>query len=1353
MKICLQDRSILFREGVRFIAGVILLGLIFSRAEANPVGPSVVAGQASVSGVGTAQVTIEQATPKAILSWQQFNIAPNEVTRFIQPSAQAMALNRILDANPSQIFGSLQANGIVLLLNPNGVLFGPGSQVNVNGLVASSLNLSDGDFMNGRHSFSGSALNGAVRNAGTIETKNGGFVYLLAPNVENSGLIKSPEGEILLAAGTIAYLSNRPDGLGFLVEVAAPAGEAVNLKELIADGGGIRLFGRAVNQSGLIQANNVRKKNGRIELFASEKLDIKSGSRTSAAGAGPGSSNGGTVIARSDKGTGQTSFYPGAVIDVSGGPAGGSGGLIELSGHEIRLGGAIKAAGGQGGRGGILLLDPFDLIVDQSFFETLLGNQSGVAEMTFQADHDIDVRVDLSQSNAPDLFTNWAAGGKILRFTAGNDLRFTNSWIFDNLEEGAAGKWKFVATAGNDIVLRSSAVWVGNSGGIELTAGRDIRLEQISGGRHSYLWTMAGGEIRLHAGEDLVAPSAFDAGSQRFSGIRLDGGFNNDRAGHLTVDVGRNFIGGIIDGLSAGPGFFLSNGTARIRVGGRFGSPDQYGNLTFGKGEIVIQTDGDLFLGLIQDQGLTESVDHRLTIAPGNVASLVSVEGDIHLRPTPLGSTGNTDLLAAFYPASFRVEAKSGSIFVEKDLHFWPSGIGAIEFSAKDEIRGASNGTPPSIWLYNIDPEELTAVDSSEVPSLLRDPTMLAFRPSERTMRDEALSPAAVSFKTEEGDISRLQFRFNSPSLRKEITIESGHDLKEFAAELSVPEGSTAVLRAKRDIDMGAKVENNPSGAVELINGITFFGLGEGRISAGRDFNLADSNGIQHQLLFSNEHSFAGLLNISVGGDLKMTQSKIWTYNGASIQIHGPDGVDRPIGGKVDVGTNEGLPGADRGIVTLRGGDISIRAAGDVNVNASRIATIAGGNIQIASTGGNINAGSGSPDDQVQFFVPAVFLDGNGNPVLDNSGRPVLTARSVLVPGSGIFTFHDADPAPLPPYPPKPVLALPPFQPIIFPPPPQPAVPPFPDKTPAMIRLEREILKQRVIGHDSSRLEAELLNEFQIQSQGYQLQVSALFSQYQNMLAIYKSEAESSYQSQLQAYKDQAARLQTAADQQYEALKAEHRKGWKLGDISLTASGPTGAVIVPPAGIRGKKISIVAKTLDLQGGQIGGDSNIVVDRLIGDQAQIKGPGEIKVGDQTLGEITLPPLPALTLPVLPPFALPSIPTAGSTGSAGLGGLSGSVGSISAVSSGSITAASNTVAAVQEKATEQAAVEAEQVVEAAAADTDIPEAGRKESRIGSGEGKKRKPVTKRSFQIRRGVLIQVELNEEGALDSNE
>src|SRR5690606_1591825 len=111
---------------------------------------------------------INQSTHRAALNWNGFSIGAGEAVIFRQPSVNAVALNRVVGANPSEIYGTLRANGHVFLINPSGVLFGPGAQVDVAGLVASTLNIANSDFMSGRYVFSGGAGAGAVINQGTL---------------------------------------------------------------------------------------------------------------------------------------------------------------------------------------------------------------------------------------------------------------------------------------------------------------------------------------------------------------------------------------------------------------------------------------------------------------------------------------------------------------------------------------------------------------------------------------------------------------------------------------------------------------------------------------------------------------------------------------------------------------------------------------------------------------------------------------------------------------------------------------------------------------------------------------------------------------------------------------------------------------------------------------------------------------------------------------------------------------------------------------------------------------------------------------------------------------------------------
>src|SRR3990172_6612236 len=140
---------------------------------ALPVGGVVTTGGASISS-GAGSATITQSTPNAAINWQSFSIGQREAVRFVQPNSNAVALNRVLGSDPSSILGSLLANGKVFLMNPNGVLFGKGAQVNVGGLVASTLNITDGDSMAGRYQFAG-AGDGTILNQGSITVNSGGY--------------------------------------------------------------------------------------------------------------------------------------------------------------------------------------------------------------------------------------------------------------------------------------------------------------------------------------------------------------------------------------------------------------------------------------------------------------------------------------------------------------------------------------------------------------------------------------------------------------------------------------------------------------------------------------------------------------------------------------------------------------------------------------------------------------------------------------------------------------------------------------------------------------------------------------------------------------------------------------------------------------------------------------------------------------------------------------------------------------------------------------------------------------------------------------------------------------------------
>ena len=217
---------------------------------AEPKGGEVVSGEGTISLEGL-NTRIDQASNRLAIDWQSFNVAANENVQFVQPSSASVALNRIFDQNPSQIFGAIDANGRVFLLNPNGMVFGVNSRINVAGLLASSGSMRVEDFMAGNYDMRGAEA-GLIHNQGVIQAGDGGFVVLFGGAVLNEGAILADLGSIELAVGKSATLDFSGDGL-LLFEVGEEITENLtsvsdgvsNTGDLIANGGRILMTAAA----------------------------------------------------------------------------------------------------------------------------------------------------------------------------------------------------------------------------------------------------------------------------------------------------------------------------------------------------------------------------------------------------------------------------------------------------------------------------------------------------------------------------------------------------------------------------------------------------------------------------------------------------------------------------------------------------------------------------------------------------------------------------------------------------------------------------------------------------------------------------------------------------------------------------------------------------------------------------------------------------------------------------------------------------------------------------------------------------------------------------------------------------
>ena len=304
-----------------------------------PQGASIVNGQVAISKPTDSSLLIN-ASSGAIVNWQQFSIGSNGQVRIALPSASSAMLNRVVGADTSHILGSLQSNGRVFLINPNGIVVGAGARVDANSFIASTLDLSDGDFLAGKLRFLAASGAGGIRNDGVITAGPGGRIALIAPDIQNTGIIHAPDGQILLAAGRKLEISSL-DFEGVSFEIQAPTDSVLNLGKLLADNGAVSAFAGTLRHSGEIRASRmVVDGDGSIRLSGSHALTLSAGSLTSADGL-----RGGSITLQSTNGTTQVA----GTVTATGSE--GQGGAIEILGNRVALdsGARVDASGATGG--------------------------------------------------------------------------------------------------------------------------------------------------------------------------------------------------------------------------------------------------------------------------------------------------------------------------------------------------------------------------------------------------------------------------------------------------------------------------------------------------------------------------------------------------------------------------------------------------------------------------------------------------------------------------------------------------------------------------------------------------------------------------------------------------------------------------------------------------------------------------------------------------------------------------------------------------------------------------------------------------------------------------------------------
>jgi filamentous hemagglutinin family protein len=571
-------------------------------------------------------MVIHQSTDRAAINWQSFNVGKDAHVQFQQPSAASVTLNRVMSADPSQIFGQITANGQVVLSNPAGVYFGKDARVDVGGIVATTHGMSDADFMAGKNRFERNGSSGKVVNEGEIKAALGGYIALLAPEVRNQGAVIAQMGTVALAAGEAFDLKFDSNNRLTSLRVEASQIQALvdNRLAVQAPGGLViisaqsldRLVGGVVNNSGAIEATGLQQQGGRMVLSGSarvqnagtldassaagkggsislqgDSIDLQSSSRISATGP----AGGGTVLVGGNwqgsadpllQATAQptaaattVSMASGATIDASA-TQNGDGGTVVLwsdikkDGGSTAFAGQIQAQGGaNSGQGGHVETSGHTLRVAETAGVNTLAPKGNAGQWLLDP-------IDFTISAGSGAQTTSGIGAT----TLANNLLTTNVDIATD-----------ASTAGNGDIIVDAAVTQAAANSLTLTAHGNIAVNaaiSIGGNVTFNAATVTGsGGIALANSRAL---SVTQSGNSTYSGIVSGTGSTLTKLGAGTLTLtGTNSYSGVTT---------ISAGTLQVGDGGTTGTLGS-GAVTNHEALTINRSDGLLMANVISGSG------------------------------------------------------------------------------------------------------------------------------------------------------------------------------------------------------------------------------------------------------------------------------------------------------------------------------------------------------------------------------------------------------------------------------------------------------------------------------------------------------------------------------------------------------------------------------------------------------------------------------------------------------------------------------------------------------------------------------------------------------------------------------
>ena len=518
-----------------------------------PSGGQVVAGQASITQNANV-MNIQQNSARAAIDWQTFNLGSAARVNFNQPSASSVTLNRVLDNNPSQIWGRITAPGQVFLVNPSGAYFAPSASVEVGSFLATTHTQSNEDFMAGRNTWSRNGATGSILNEGQLRASLGGYVALLAPEVRNLGVVVAQLGTVVLAAGEAYTLQFEGTGLlsNVIVTPATMKAMVDNGNAVQAPGGLILLSAQAasrlqagvVSNTGTLQASGLIKDGGRIMLRASDRIQL--GGEALADAAADSAAQGGQITAIADLSHPESVTVVSGRLSAQGGARGGDGGFVETSASQLLVQATSRVNTlAPRGKTGLWLLDPYDLTISSGADQNWAPSSSNYAATGNNSVLNASTLVNGLSSSSITVSTG-TGGTQTGTITINADL----SW---------SANTTLTLSAAGGIVLNNNITNSGISSGLTLTAAGAGGISGSGNLSNAGALTF---NVNNAIGNGTLSGTLSGAGNITKSGsgwLTLSG--NNTYTGTTTVSAGTLKVGSAT-ALGANGGVTVASGAA-----------------------------------------------------------------------------------------------------------------------------------------------------------------------------------------------------------------------------------------------------------------------------------------------------------------------------------------------------------------------------------------------------------------------------------------------------------------------------------------------------------------------------------------------------------------------------------------------------------------------------------------------------------------------------------------------------------------------------------------------------------------------------------------------------------------------